>query len=316
MEGFSGYLAADELYDGPFCMLSVVDSKRQRRLAYEVLDHTPTHEDIRRFFRRVDAMLTVRGLAVAGVTTDGSPLYPEPLREIWPDAAHQVCEFHVLKEITRDVLRALAKKRKSLAKQVPTLPPGRPGTRQQKAEARRAKRLRDQITELFDHRHLVVQRDLTPAQERILRRLGRRHPEVCHLRQLMDAVYRLFDRRCRTHTALARLAKLRLKLSRFKHLGRVLSKLRSPNLDKALTFLDDKLLEATSNSVERANRRHRKMQKSIYRVRTQNSLSARIALDLFRAKEMESTALALATLHVGRTPSRVEYWGSYARRPC
>src|SRR5262249_7375504 len=36
---FSGYLAADELYDGPFCVLSAVDARRQRRLLYEVLDH-------------------------------------------------------------------------------------------------------------------------------------------------------------------------------------------------------------------------------------------------------------------------------------
>jgi hypothetical protein len=283
-------------------VLSVVDSKRQRRLAYEVLDHSPTHEDILRFFRRVDGMLTARGLTVAGITTDGSPLYPDPIKTIWPNASHQVCEFHVLKEITKDVLRALAKKRKSLAKEIPALPPGRPGTRQQKAQARRAKRLRDQITELFDHRHLVVQRDLTPAQERILGRLARRHPEVRHLRQLMDAVYQLFDRRCRTHTALARLAKLRGKLGRFKHLGKVLAKLRSPNLDKALTFLDDKLLEATSNSVERANRRHRKMQKSIYRVRTQGALNARIALDLFRDKDKPSTAFTVAMLHTFRSP--------------
>ena len=25
---FSGYVAADELYDGPFCMLSAVDNRR------------------------------------------------------------------------------------------------------------------------------------------------------------------------------------------------------------------------------------------------------------------------------------------------
>ena len=31
-------MAADELYDGPFCVLSVVDARRQRRLLYEVLD--------------------------------------------------------------------------------------------------------------------------------------------------------------------------------------------------------------------------------------------------------------------------------------
>lgn len=295
-------MAADELYDGPFCVLSAVDSRRQRRLAYEVLDHSPTHEDIRRFFRRIDAMLKTRGLVVSGVTTDGSPLYPEPLLEIWPTASHQVCEFHVLKEITKDVLRALAKLRKSLAKEIPTLPPGRPATRRQKELARQVKRRRDQITELFDHRHLVVRRERTPTQERVLQRLGRRHPEVRDLRRLMDAVYQLFDRRCRTDTALAKLAKLRRRLDRFKHLGKVLNKLRSPNLDKALTFLDDKLLEATSNSVERGNRRHRKMQKSIYRVRTQRSLISRMALDLFRDKGKGPTAIELATLHVVRSP--------------
>jgi hypothetical protein len=61
-----------------------------------------------------------------------------------------------------------------------------------------------------------------------------------------------------------------------------LRKLWSPNLEKALTFLDDSLLPATSNAVERANRRHRKMQKSIYRVRTRDHISQRIAIDMWR----------------------------------
>ena len=29
---FSGYVAADELYDGPFCMLSAVDNRCDKRL--------------------------------------------------------------------------------------------------------------------------------------------------------------------------------------------------------------------------------------------------------------------------------------------
>jgi len=54
-------------------------------------------------------------------------------------------------------------------------------------------------------------------------------------------------------------------VSHFKRLGRALDKLSSPNLEKALTFLDDKLLPATSNAnaVERSNRRYRKAQQSI-----------------------------------------------------
>ena len=78
----------------------------------------------------------------------------------------------------------------------------------------------------------------------------------------MEEVYRLFDRRCRTETALARLARATGTLSRCKRLGRALDKLSSPNLAKALTFLDDKLLPATSNAVERSNRRYRKAQRA------------------------------------------------------
>lgn len=290
----------DEIYDGPFCVLFAVDSKRQRRLAYEVLDDNPTKEDIRRFLRRLEGILMNRNLTVSGITTDGSPLYPGTIREVFPNAAHQVCEFHVLKEITRDVLRAVARIRRSLAAKIPKLSRGRPHTNRQKAKARRAESLRQRIGELFENRYLLVQHGLNLSEQRTLRRLGRRHRDIRALRELMDEIYRLFDRRCRMDTAQAKLAGLRARLSRFAHLGKVLSKIQSPNLDRALTFLDDKALEATSNSVERANRRHRKMQKSIYRVRTKDSLVSRIALDMLRDRDMEIRMGVLADLHTAR----------------
>ena len=79
-----------------------------------------------------------------------------------------------------------------------------------------------------------------------------------------------------------------------------MSKLFSPNLDKALTFLDDKLLPSTSNAVERGYRRHRKMQKSIYRVRTMSRLIARIALDMLRDLQSLARSLTTKTLHQAR----------------
>ena len=74
-------------------------------------------------------------------------------------------------------------------------------------------------------------------------------------------VYALFDRRCRTQTALAKLAKSRRRVQRFPALGETLKKLFAPTLEKALTFLDETPLPSTSNAVERGNRRYRKMQK-------------------------------------------------------
>jgi len=96
----------------------------------------------------------------------------------------------------------------------------------------------------------------------------------------MDEAYRLFDRRSRTDTALTRLAKLRRRVGLFKALGQTLKKIFSSTLEKSLTFLDNSLLPATSNAVERGNRRHRKMQKTVYRVRTGQHISKRIAVDM------------------------------------
>ncbi len=41
LAAFSGYLAVDEVYDGPFCILSVVDNRRYNRLAFRVLRTIP-----------------------------------------------------------------------------------------------------------------------------------------------------------------------------------------------------------------------------------------------------------------------------------
>jgi Transposase len=250
------------VYDGPFCILSIVDNRRHRRLAFRVLDHTPTHTDIRSFLGDFQAQLELRQLQVRGITTDGSPLYPKPLAELWPHVRHQLCEFHVLKEITKAVLHALAKMRKAMKAQLPKRPRGRP-KKAQANEARRAKRHEQRINDLFEDRRLFVQKKRTAAEGRTLRRITRGLPQLRVLRSIMDEVYRLFDRRCRTATALGRLEQLRVRVRRFKQIGRALKKLYTPNLEKALTFLDDKLLPGTSNAVERGNRRYRKAQRSI-----------------------------------------------------
>jgi hypothetical protein len=291
----------DELYDGPFCVLSAVDSPNQRRLLYEVLDRDPDHGDIRRFLRRLSSAIADRGGVLRGVTTDGSALYPQPLAEVFPGVPHQVCEFHVLKELTKAVLRALAGMRKKLAAQAPKLPRGRPkDTLEARRKHRRAKRIKRRVADLFEHRHLFVRHHLTPYQRATLKRMVRGQARLKALRAIMDEVYRLFDRRCRTDTALAKLARLRRRLRRYRSLGRCLDKLKSPNLEKALVFLDDKLMPATSNAVERGNRRHRKMQKGVYRVRRRRWLKGRMALDLQRDQQTAGRRATPACLHKSR----------------
>ena len=297
---FSGYVAADELYDDPFCMLSAVDNRHYKRILYDVLDHDPTHDDIRTFLGRLKTALTARALTLVGITTDGSALYPTPLAEIFHGVPHQICTFHVLAEVIKAVLGAVASMRKSLAAQQPKLPKGRPSTPAAKAAARQKKRLAQQRVDLYTYRHLCVQRHLSQSERKQWWRITRGCPQLRSLRELMAQVYALFDRRCRTQTALNKLDSLRRRLLRFSPLGETLKKLCSPTLEKALTFLDDKLLPSTSNAVERGNRRYRKMQKQVYRVRTQAQIRARVALDMWREAQAEGRQQTLASLHQAR----------------
>jgi len=292
-------LAADEVYDGPFCVLALVDNHTFQRLACRVLEHDPNQQDIREFFAQFKARLDGRGLKVLGITTDGSSLYPDVIAELFPGARHQICQFHVLKDILGAVLHAVAKIRKQLGAQRPALPRGRPSNANQTL-VRKAKRMAQRITDLFDHRHLFVQHHLTAAERRTFLRITRGLPHLRTLGNIVDEVYCLFDRRCRTETALAKLARLRRRVRRFKHVGRTLNKLFTPNLQKALTFLDDRLLPATSNAVERSNRRFRKAQRSVYSVRTAAHVRQRIALDMERDLRAPERNLTLCALHAAR----------------
>jgi hypothetical protein len=300
---FSGYIAVDELYEGPYCVLSVVDNRQYKRLMYEGLDHAPSYADITAFLERLKAALDERGLSVKGVTTDGSALYPQPLREVFGAAVpHQLCQFHVVAELVKAVLRAVAAERQRLAKSKPKLKRGRPASKDKAAQraARKRKRIQEKSGDLFRHRYLFIQRRLSAREHQTLRRITRGLPHLRKLREIMEEVYKLFDRRCRMETALRKLTQLRHWVKRFQWVGQTLQKLFSPTLEKALVFLDDKLLPSTSNAVERGNRRHRKMQQSIYRVRGQARLAARIALDMLREARAHARQQTTDSLHDAR----------------
>jgi hypothetical protein len=301
LSDFSGYIAADELYDGPFCVLFIVDNHKFNRLYYEVLDYNPSNDDIRRFFRRFKQMLDARGLTLTGITTDGSPLYPEPIADVFGKIKHQSCQFHIIKEINKDILKAVAWVRRQLKREKIKRQRGRPSGKQAKLIARKNKRIQEKITDLFEYRHLFVKHTLSHKEKKIFQRITRSLDQLRALRSIMDQVYRLFDRRCRMDTALEKLAKLRCRIRHFVTLRDTLKKLWSPNLAKALTFLDDSLLPATSNAVERVNRRHRKMQKSIYRVRTRDHISQRIAVDMQRDVYVDDLKKTVNTLHWSRS---------------
>jgi hypothetical protein len=300
-KNFSGYIATDEVYDGPFCILSLVDNRTYKRLLYRVLPHDPTAEDILELLRAFQKILQGRDLTLYGITTDGSALYTEPVRTVFPGVRHQICEFHVKQELNKSVLKAVAQVRRELDKtKTKRQKRGRPSTKEEKAAIRKNERIQAKIGALFEHRYLFVQKELSAKERKTFQEITKGLPELRKLREIVDEVYRLYDRRCRRVTALKKLRRLRERVRRFKRLSNVLKKIESPTVDRSLVFLDDKCLPSTSNAVERGNRRFRKMQKTVYRVRTQENIRKRIALDMFRDLHLPLCYQTIQALHHAR----------------
>ena len=221
LEAVSGYAAVDELYEGPYCVLSAVDNRQYKRILYEVLAHDPDHDDIEAFLGRLKRALAERELELKGITTDGSVLYPEPIRAVFGEVPHQICTFHVIKELVKGVLKAVAAERERLAKSTPKLKRGRPSSKDKEARrlARKSKRMRQKISDVFQHRFLFVKRRLTPSERKQLLHITRGLPHIRKLREIMEHMYALFDRRCRTQTALDTLRQLRQWVQRCTWMG-------------------------------------------------------------------------------------------------
>ena len=299
-KNFSGYIAIDEVYDGPFCILSLVDNREYKRLTYRVLGHAPTAEDILELLQAFQKILECRKLTLCGMTTDGSSLYTEPVRTVFPDVRHQICEFHVKQECNKAVLKAVSKVRRELDKtKTKRSKRGRP-SKDEKAVIQKNERIQAKIGALFEHRYLFVQKELSAKERKTLLETTKGVPELRKLREIVDEVYRLYDRRCCRATALKKLENLRERVKRYKQGSQTLKKIESPTVERSLVFLDDKRLPSTSNAVERGNRRFRKMQKMVYRVRTRKHIQNRVALDMFRDLHLRRQCQTIQTLHQAR----------------
>src|SRR5207245_3137125 len=123
---------------------------------------------------------------------DGSALSPARLAEVFGGVRHQRCEFHIVADVVKAVLGAVASARKSLAAEQPQLPKGRPSTPAAQQTVRTTKRLDVQRAALCTHRYLFVQRHLSKTERKTLWRLTRGLRQFQKLRAIMEQVYALF----------------------------------------------------------------------------------------------------------------------------
>ncbi len=186
------------------------------------------------------------GLEPRVVVTDGSNLYPAVIAELWSEADHQLCVFHVLKDINqliRDAVRRMKKAMSRRGKGGRKKKRGRKSRKAKAAAARPGMTVKEKAYFVFKHRYLIVKRqeDFTEQEHDDLRRMLEDLPELATLRRFADRLYWLFDTPKDFHQASCRRAAI-LRDPAFQAV---------PELVKAMEQLDEGPGATTSRSVER-----------------------------------------------------------------
>jgi transposase-like protein len=267
---FSGTLCIDELHLGAQALLLATDPAGDFPVAFALVSAND-QEHMGRFLRQLQA----HGFAPRVVVTDGSGLYPALLAEVWPGAEHQLCVFHVEKDINDLVLDAVRRSRRELDRRGRGGRKRRGGRPRKGAKARRQRvRLRDQAKFVYKRRHVIVKRRdrLTAEEKKDLAKLLQVIPGLGVLREFVDAMHKLFERGQTEATAWRRHAALlgRAAYAAVPELAKALGMLAAEKFAKMIAFLRSPVGRRvrTNNHVERMNRVLRLYEKSRYKWRT------------------------------------------------
>jgi len=284
LANFSGTLCIDELHLGHRTLLLATDPINDFPVAFALV-RANDQEHMRRFLDNLKNW----GFAPKVVVSDGSNLYPALLAEIWPQARHQLCVFHVLKDINEHVFDALRRLRKQLGRQSKRKRRrGRPSKAQKRARTRYGQTKKEQAYFIWKHRHLIVTRpeNLTGRERHWLSRMFQFLPALRTLRQFVLVVYRLFDPDQSPHQARCRRAAL-VKTTEFladPDLTQALAMLTPDKFDKMIAYLHSPAGQRvrTNNHVERVNRRLRYFEKVRYKWRRRRTIVRFLVLAIDR----------------------------------
>jgi hypothetical protein len=290
---FSGVVCIDELHLGAYTLLLATDPIADRIIGYRLV--TINDQAHMRCFVRT---LLYWGFQPKVVVTDGSPLYPAVLAELWPTAKHQLCVFHVLQDVLNKVLAAVRRLRRGQANR------GKGGRKRRRGrgaqggarQRRRGPTNTEKAAFVYRHRFLIVKRytKMTAKDWEHRKKMLQYLPELFPLCHFCEEVYQLFDdnqvvrmtRRRRT---------LMLKKAEYQEvpeLVQAMGLLKQEKFDKMVAFLQCPTGQRvrTNNHVERANRKLRYDEKVRYKFRSERSLDRFLRLRLdFLDRQLAST---------------------------
>jgi len=283
LEHFSGTLCVDELHLGRFTLLLATDPLADLPVAFALVDAND-QAHMRRFLQNLKNW----GLAPKVVVTDGSNLYPSVLAELWPTADHQLCVFHVIKDINKLILDAVRRLRTAMSRRGKAgrkKRRGRKGARS-RAAAGRGLTVKEKAHFVFRRRHLIVKRreNLTEGERDDLTRMMEYLPELATLRRFADRIYWLFDTPKDAQQAGCRRSAI-VREAAFQaapELSRAMEQLGEEKFTKLTAYLKNPLSQRvrTNNHVERTNRMIRFLEKVRYKWRRRKTLVRFVVLKL------------------------------------
>jgi hypothetical protein len=312
-ERFSGTLCVDELHLGRFTLLLATDPLADLPVAFALVSKND-QAHLRRFL----SSLKSGGLCPAVVVTDGSALYPAVLAEVWPVARHQLCVFHLLKDVNDLVLTAVRRLARAMARRGNAgrkRPRGRPGKARRAGRAAAGPSRKQQAGFILKHRFLIVKKytDLTQPQWADLRQMFDALPALRTLWQFAQEVRGLFQAGTRVQTLWQRRAALFRddKYQGVPELVQALGLLEAGKFKKAVAFASRAAGQQvrTNNHVERANRRLRFWEKLRYKWRRRKWVLRFVLLALDRC--WRAAALSAAQADQAPTTDRKKQPSSF-----
>lgn len=271
LKRFSSTLCVDELHLGRFTLLLATDPIADLPVGFALVSRNDA-EHLRRFLKGLKAW----GLSPAVVVSDGSTLYPAVLAEVWPAARHQLCVFHLLKEINDLVLAAVRRLAHALRRRGNAgrkRRRGRPSKQQQAARAALGPTLKEKAGFVLKHRFLIVKKagELDKQQWHDLVQMFDYLPGLRTLWYFAGEVRGLFERQARVQTLWKRRQALLRKegYREVPELAEAMKALEAGRFKKAVAFVYSQATQKvrTNNHVERANRRFRFAEKLRYKWR-------------------------------------------------
>jgi Transposase len=296
LQNFSGTLCVDELHLGHRVLLLATDPLGDFPVAFALVAAND-QDHMRRFLNN----LKRHGFSPRVVVTDGSNLYPAVLAELWPDARHQLCVFHVLKDINAHVFDALRRlRRRHAATGGRKRRRGRPRKNRTHSRTCRGPTRKEQAHYVWKNRHLLTTRpeNLDGRQRRRLSRMFEYLPALRGLRAFVLSVYRLFDPEQSPHQAACRRAAL-VRDAGYQadpDLAKALAMLTAEKFAKMAAYLHRPAAERvrTNNHVERTNRRLRHFEKVRYKWRRRRTIVRFVILAVQRWHQRRTAEEQLA----------------------